>query len=231
VTLSDLLALAWRRRVLTAACLLLTGVALFLVAPPVEAWNARVSVVLLVPQDTPGNPIASTTTSLIAATGVVARNVTGPDDGSQTVSSDLNLASTDPEPGWSLRQPSVGGQWDVNYEEPRLDVKSWGHTREQASAQMRQALTAIDDSLQHLQNERGVDESQRIRVRLSPDQPVYTIQSGSRIRSLAGTGLAGLLGTLAAVVGAERLAGRRRAAARPEGAEEASSRELADSSR
>jgi hypothetical protein len=231
MTLSDLLALAWRRWLVAVTCLGLTGVALFLVAPPVEAWNARVAVVLLVPRGTPGNPIASTTTSLIATTGVVARHVTGADDTAQTVSSDLNLASTEAEPGWSLRQPSVGGQWDVNYEEPRLDVKSWGRTRAEASAQMDQALAAIDDSLKSLQDERAVDQGQRIRVQLSPSQPVVTVQSGSRLRALAGTALAGLLLTLAAVVGADRLDVRRRARAAQGGADVAVERELTDSNR
>ena len=227
MTLSDLLSLAWRHRLVTASFLLLTGLAMVLVAPPVQAWNGRVSVVLLVPQGTPGNPIATTTRSLIATTGVVARGVNGPDDPPQTVSSDLNLASTDAEPGWSLRQPSVGGQWDSNFEEPRLDVKSWGHTSAEASAQMAAALQAINSSLKSLQDDRGVSQSQRIRVRLSPDQPVFTIQSGSRIRSLAGTGLAGLFGTLAAVLVAERLAGRRRADRDP-GRQRAAARDLAD---
>jgi len=209
MTLGDLFLLARRRWPLTAVCLLLTGLALLLVSAPVAAWNARVSVVLLVPLGTPGNPIATTTTSLIATTGIVARKVNGPRDEAQTVSSDLNLASTGVRPGWSLRQPSVGGQWDVNYEEPRLDVKSWGRTPDEAFAQMDKALSAIDESLKSLQDSRGVDQSQRIRVQPSPAQPVLTIQSGSRIRALAGTALAGLLLTLAALVGAERLSGRR----------------------
>lgn len=229
MTLSDLLVLAWRQRLVTAVCLILTGVAMFMVSPPVEAWNARVSVVLLVPEGTPGNPLASTTRSLISTTGVVARVVDGPDELPQTVSSDLNLASTDPEPGWSLRQPSVGGQWDLNYEEPRLDVKSWGHTRDEASAQMDTALATISGSLKSLQDDRGVGQSQRIRVSLSPAQPVFTIQSGSRIRSVVGTGLAGLLGTLAAIMGAGRLADRRRARPESRDSERVAEHELAAS--
>jgi hypothetical protein len=221
VTLGDLLALARRRWVLTAACLMLTAVALVLVSPPVEAWNARVSVVLLAPRGTPGNPIASTTGSLIATTGVVAREVNGPSDPPQTVSSDLNLASTGSEPGWSLRQPNAGGQWDVNYEEPRLDVKAWGRTREQATEQVDAALTAIDRSLTSLQNRRGVEQSQRIRVTLSPDQPVLTVQPGSRVRALAGTALVGLLGTLAALVAAERFVNRRRSVLDPDSSDRA----------
>ncbi|WP_375431136.1 hypothetical protein [uncultured Friedmanniella sp.] len=231
MTFGDVLVLSWRFRFVTAVGLLLTGVALFLVSPPVEAWNVRVSVILLVPKGTPGNAIASTTTSLIATTGVVARNVNGPNDQSQTVSSDLTLASTETEPGWSLRQPNAGGQWDVDYEEPRLDVKAWGYTSEEASAQMRDALTKIEGSLTALQDSRKVAESQRIRLTLSPDQPVFTIQSGSRVRALAGTGLAGILVTLAGILGLERLLRGRTSAPEPSGADGAALDEFADSDR
>lgn len=229
MTLSDLLALAWRQRLVALGCLILTGVAMATMLAPVEAWNARVSVVLLVPPGSPGNPLASTTSSLISTTGVVARVVDGPDDLPQTVSSDLNLASTDPEPGWSLRQPSVGGQWDSSYEEPRLEVKAWGHTRDEASLQMDTALAAISGSLRSLQDARGVSQSERIRVSLSPAQPVFTIQSGSRIRSVAGTGLAGVLATVAAIVGAGRLDERRRARAEAPDVDRVAEHELAAS--
>lgn len=231
VTFGDLLVLTWRHRLVAAVCLVLTGAALFLMSSPVEAWNARMSVVLLVPKGTPGNAIASTTASLIATTGVVARGINGPDDPPQTVSSDLNLASIGAEPGWSLRQPNAGGQWDVYYEEPRLDVKAWGHTLDGASAQMNEAVAAIETSLTSLQDARHVDASQRIRLKLSPDQPVFTVQSGSRIRGLAGTGIAGLLATLAAVMGAERLAEFRRSAPKPGRADGTELRQLADSHR
>jgi hypothetical protein len=231
VTLGDLLALMWRYGIVTTVCLILTGGAMYLMSPPVEAWNARVAVVLLVPSGTPGNAIASTTTSLIATTGIVARTVNGPNDLSTTVSSDLNLASVQAEPGWSLRQPNAGGQWDVYYEQPRLDVRAWGHTPNEASTQMRAALAAIDNALTALEDGRDVDVSQRIRLTLSPDQPVFTVQSGSRIRAMAGTGLAGLLGTLAAVLGSERLVERRRSMSKPRSADGAKPSELADSSR
>jgi hypothetical protein len=231
MTFGDLLALAWRHRLVTALCLVMTGVALFLGSSPIESWNGRVSVVLLPPEGTTGNAIAPTTGSLIATTGIVARAVHGPSEESKTVSSDLTLTSIGVERGWSVRQPNAGGQWDVNYEEARLDVKSSGRTVEEASAQMTEALTAIEDALTVLQDRRDVNEHERIRLELSPDQPVFTVQSGSRGRVMAGTGLAGLLVTIGMVLGAERLAESRRSASKPRSADGAELGEFADSYR
>ena len=155
----------------------------------------------------------------------------GPGEESQTVSSDLTLTSMGVERGWSVRQPNAGGQWDVNYEEARLDVKSSGRTVEEASAQMTEALTAIEDALTVLEDRRDVNEHERIRLELSPDQPVFTVQSGSRVRAMAGTGLAGLLITIGMVLGAERLAESRRSASKPRSADGADLGEFADSHR
>jgi hypothetical protein len=230
MTVGHLLALVWRHRLVTAVCLMLTGVALLLGSSPIESWNGRVSVVFLAPEGE-GNAIAPTTGSLIATTGIVARRVNGPGEESETVSSDLTLTSIGVERGWSVRQPNAGGQWDVNYEEARLDVKSSGRTVEEASAQMTEALTAIEDALTVLEDGRDVNEHARIRLDLSPDRPVFTVQSGSRIRVMAGTGLAGLLMTAVVVLGAERLAKSRRSASKPRSADGSDLGEFADSHR
>ena len=132
---------------------------------------------------------------------------------------------------WSVRQPNAGGQWDVNYEEARLDVKSSGRTVEEASGQMTEALAAIEDALKKLEDGRDINENERIRLELSPNQPVFTVQSGSRIRAMAGIGLAGLLITIGMVLGAERLAESRRSASKPRSPDSADLRELADGPR
>jgi hypothetical protein len=219
MTFGGLLALAWRHRFVTALCLVMTGIALFLGSAPIESWNGRVSVVLLAPEGTKGNAIAPTSGSLIATTGIIARAVHGPSEESKTVSSDLTLTSIGVSRGWSVRQPNACGQWDVNYEEARLDVKSSGRTVAEASAQMTEALTTIAEALTVLQDGRDVKQHERIRLELSPDQPVFMKQSGSLVRALAGIGLAGLLITIGMVLGAERLAeSRRRSASKPRSA-------------
>jgi len=229
MSVGDLLALGWRHRLVTVVCLVLTAVALFFGSSPVESWNGRVSVVLLAPPSWTENAIATTTTSLIATTGIVARAVNGPRGELQTVSSDLTLTSMGVERGWSVRQPNAGGQWDVDYEEARLDVKSSGRTVEEAASQMAEALTAIDHALTVFQDGRHVTEDERVRLELSPDQPVFTVQSGSRIRVLAGTGLAGLFVTTGMVLAAERRAKSRQSASKPRSANRAELDEFADS--
>ena len=231
MTVGYLLTLGWRHRLVIAVCLVLTGVAVFLGSSPIESWNGRVSVVLLPPEGGKGNAIAPTTASLIATTGIVAHSVNGASEESQTVSSDLTLTSLGVERGWSVRQPNAGGQWDVNYEEARLDVKSSGRTVEEASAQMTEALTAIEDALTVLEVRRGVSERERIRLDLSPDRPVFIVQSGSRIRVMAGAGLAGLLMTIAVVLAADRLTESRWSATKPRSADGSALGEFADSHR
>jgi hypothetical protein len=228
MTFGGLLALAWRHRFVTAVCLMLTGAALFLGSSPIESWNGRVSVVLLPPERATGNAIAPTTASLIATTGIVARAVNGAGGESQTVSSDLTLTSIGVERGWSVRQPNAGSQWDLYYEESRLDVKSSGRTLEEASAQMTEALTAIEDALTALEDGRDVNEYERIGLELSPNQPVFTVQSGSQVRAMAGIGLAGLLITIVTVLAAERFAESRRSASKPRSADGADLGEFAD---
>jgi len=231
MTVGYLLTLGWRHRLVIAVCLVLTGVAVFLGSSPIESWNGRVSVVLLPPEGGKGNAIAPTTASLIATTGIVAHSVNGASEESQTVSSDLTLTSLGVERGWSVRQPNAGGQWDVNYEEARLDVKSSGRTVEEASAQMTDALAAIEDALTVLEVRRGVSERERIRLDLSPDRPVFIVQSGSRIRVMAGAGLAGLLMTIAVVLAADRLTESRWSATKPRSADGSALGEFADSHR
>jgi hypothetical protein len=231
MTVGYLLTLGWRHRLVIAVCLVLTGVAVFLGSSPIESWNGRVSVVLLPPEGGKGNAIAPTTASLIATTGIVAHSVNGASEESQTVSSDLTLTSLGVERGWSVRQPNAGGQWDVNYEEARLDVKSSGRTVEEASAQMTEALAAIEDALTVLEVRRGVSERERIRLDLSPDRPVFIVQSGSRIRVMAGAGLAGLLMTIAVVLAADRLTESRWSATKPRSADGSALGEFADSHR
>ena len=205
ISIGDLLSLAWRYRILVAVCMVATGAAVLFGSQPATSWNGRVTVVMLTPSGVKGNAIAPTTASVIATTGIVARSVNGAGDPPQTVSSDLTLTSMGVSHGWSVRQPNAGGQWDVHYEEPTLDVKSSGRTLDEANAQMDDALDHIQSALTDIQESQGVKEDQRIRMELSPAQPVYTIQTGSRKRAMIGIFLSGVLGTLGLLIAVHRV--------------------------
>lgn len=203
VTFGDLLALALRRKLLTFVCILLTFAGMYAASSRVEAWNGRVSVVLLLPQSSVDNALAVTSQSLISTTGIVARAVNGPHDPPETVSSDLTLTSLGVERGWSVRQPNSGNQWDTHYTDPVLDVRSSGTTMDEANAQMSLALQHIDDALTALQDARGVPTTARIELHLSPDEPVFLPQHGSRPRAMLAAFLVGALATTFAVLAAE----------------------------
>lgn len=209
MTIWDLLATAWRRRLVVLACALASGLLLYGVAAPVVAYNGRVTVLLLVPQGTPGNALSTTTQSLIGMAGVAARAATGPHDAPQTVSADITLASMGVERGWSLRQPNAGGQWEIRYEDPLLDVQSTGRTLEEAQATMQEALDHVRAALTELEDRADVPATARIRTELSPQEPAFTVQTGSRVRALALTAVICAIGTGAAVLAADGLASRR----------------------
>lgn len=195
MTIWDLVATMWRQRLITALCLVATAGALVFAGSTHDAYNGRVRIVLLTPAVVPGNALATTTGSLIAMTGVVARVANGTREAASTVSADLSLTSLGVTEGWSIRQPSAGGQWEPRFEDPVLEVQSSGRTREAAEASMADALRHVEDALTQLQDAESVPVSLRIRTELSPASPVFTVQNGSRVRAVAMTGVVGVLVT------------------------------------
>jgi hypothetical protein len=185
----------WRQSLITALCLVATAGALVIAASPHDAYNGRVRVVLLTPSVVPGNALASTTSSLVAMTGVVARAANGPRDAANTVSADLSLTSLGVREGWSIRQPNVGGQWEPRFEDPVLEVQASGETMDAAAASMDEALGHVEAALTELQDAQRVPAELRIRTELSPAAPVFTIQHGSRVRAVAMTAVVGVVVT------------------------------------
>lgn len=163
-------------------------------------WNAwtqpaatvvgEVRVVLLPPVNGLPNALAETTSSLISLAGVVARGVEG-FPGPQPVDSTVTLASQGVRVGYSVRQPNLGGQWQGSFQDPVVDVQAVGPTQEVAATQLSLGLSRVGAVLTEIQDREAVPSDQRVRVRLSPADPVYLIQKGSRTRGLAGTFLAG----------------------------------------
>lgn len=209
MTIWDLLLLSLRFWVVTVVGFALTAAAVPLVGQQPGIFSGQVNVILLQPEPFPGNALAETTDSLISTTGVVAQLVGGQGGTSRSVSDQVTLVGEGLRQGYSVRQPNSGGQWEYRFETPVLDVQSAGQTLDDARAEMNAALTRIEDVLDKLQSDASVDETLRIRIQLSPNQPVYTYAHGSRARALAGTLLTGVLVTFGGVLVAERLTDRR----------------------
>jgi hypothetical protein len=204
MTVSDLLRLSvrhWVVSLLVLACIAAGGL---WATQQHAAYNGRVSVMFLAPSATDGNVLAGTTFALVATTGIVAGQVNGPAPQSQTVG-DVTLSSTGVATGWSVRQPNNGGQWVVHFSDPLLDVRSTGPTLGAAQEQMQIALTKVDTALAELQDDADVPDDARISTLLSPLEPVYTVQSGSRVRTMGGVALLGILTWAGALLAADKL--------------------------
>lgn len=178
-------------------------VALALLAVMAAAgWNAwkqpsatvvgEVQVVLLPPPAVLPNALAETTSSLISLAGVVGRGVEG-FDGPQTVDTSVTLASQGVRAGYSVRQPNLGGQWESSFQDPVVDVQAVGPTQEVAATQLALGLAHVGSVLTQIQDRESVPADLRVRVRLSPADPVYVVQKGSRTRGVAATLLAGVV--------------------------------------
>ncbi len=203
MTVSDLLWLSirhWLVSLVALACI--AGGALWATQQH-SAVNGRVSVLFLAPEATDGNVLAGTTFALVATTGIVAGQVNGPAPQPQTVG-DVTLSSAGVTSGWSVRQPNGGGQWVVHFSDPLLDVRSTGPTMRTAQEQMQIALSKVDAALADLQDDSDVPPDARISTLLSPVSPEYTVQSGSRTRTMAGVGLLGVLCWAGALLFVER---------------------------
>ena len=178
-----------------------------------ESYNGTVTLLLLAPSDAHANVLADTSASLVATTGVVVRATNGPHDRPATVSADLTLTSIGTAEGWIVNQPSAGSQWERSFDTSEIDVRSSGPTLPAAQAQMRDALDRVRAELTRLEVAQGVDPAARIRTDLSPQEPVFTTQSGSRIRSMGVVALLGVIAACSAAIAADAAAARRRRAA------------------
>jgi hypothetical protein len=204
VTVGDLFALARRHWVVSLLMAALLALGLSWAQHRHEAYDGQVAALLLAPVDSGQNALASTTTSLIATAGILSGVVNGPTTLPRT-SGEQTLASSGVTLGWSARQPNHGGQWDNDFEDPFLDVRSTGPTIAASQAQMAVALNRISTALATIQDERSVPQAQRIRLVLNPSEPVYVKQSGSRTRTLGAVGVLGLLAWGSVLLVAERL--------------------------
>ncbi len=208
MTIWHVFTLMGRYRALAAVMVLAVGAGMFWAAQPEHVYLAKQRVVLLAPVTTPGNALVTTTASLVGMTGVVARQIGGFEESNLTVDAGVSLASQGVMSGYAMRQPNAGGQWDIRYEEPVLDVQATGASPDSAAATLGTALDEINSTLAQIQDEKTVPARMRIRVQLSPARPVITLQSGSRIRAVAASGLIGLLALIGVMLGADALAQR-----------------------
>ena len=188
---------------------LTTGTVVF-VANQDGTYAGQVNVILLEPPSMRGNALISTTNSLISLAGVISR-VTGGSGGDASPASDsVTLVGEGVRRGYSIQQPNSGNQFNYIFDKPILDVQSAGSTLAEARANMDTALAKIRGALDELQDDAGVSADMRIGIQLSPTEPVFIYEHGSRIRAVGVATIVGVIMTLGAAFSTGRILDRRR---------------------
>lgn len=199
MTLWDLFAVAIQRWMVTLACVLLTGLALFWVLSVPPVYLSQVRVVLLRPASVGVNAYTNTSQSLVDLAGVVARDIQGGGGKAQTVRDGVTLAGEGIRAGYSVHHPNSGGQWQYSFDQPVLVLQAVDATRPAVEAQIQLALDEVETTLDRLQDAQGVALEDRVRTSLNPPSPQFYDKDGSRSRAVAATVAAGALLTVAAL--------------------------------
>ena len=189
------------------------GLAGMLVTILVMGWSttttgtyySQVYVVLLAPVSTEQpNTYQYIGRSLVAAAGLVVREVDPTATEPAPVSPEVTLVDRGITHGYRVRMPNSGGQWSFNFERPELDVEVAGSSPEEVRATMAEVVARIRRTLDDGQSKGGTARSQMISSTLSPPDPPVFYARGSRFRALFAILALGIGLTLGIVVGVEQ---------------------------
>ncbi|MET0887413.1 MAG: hypothetical protein ABWX92_13285 [Mycetocola sp.] len=211
MTLTDLLATAWRHRVLVCVGIVLTAVAGLLAIQDRSVFWTRAEVVFLPPQNEYyPNALQASSESVIITAGAVAKRVLGPNQAPKYASTDATLVGVGVRNGWSISLPDTGGQWSFSFDSQVLTIEAVGPSREFVLDTVADVRQRVSDTLEALQAAQSVAPESRISLRASPEQPVVYGVGGSRPRALVMTWALGGLLTLCAVLARDKRQVRRK---------------------
>ncbi|WP_295122201.1 hypothetical protein [uncultured Leifsonia sp.] len=187
-----------------------TGLAAFALLSDKGVYYTRTQIVFLAPSSSYyPNTLATQSEDIIDTAGVVAKRITGPGPVTKFASPDVTLIGRGIRDGWSLTLPDTGGQWGTNFQSQILYLEIVAPDRATVLERQTTLLKRVQDELDALQRERGVEPINDITVQAAPRSTVIYHVGGSKPRALGMTAALGVGITAAAVVLAERL-GRRR---------------------
>lgn len=202
MTLTDLMRALWRYWYVVALGLAVSLGLAYLATRAEPVYHMRTEVVFLAPTS-PRNPneLITSSESLILTAGVVSKRINGAEERLRFGSPLVNPVGTPyaDEHTW-VQLLDAGNQWVPIFNEQLLLVDVIGDTHAQAEERMKTATDLIRAELQSLQDEQGVDATNRIGLRISPEAPKITKIDGSSARAAGMTLVLGALGTLAIVV-------------------------------
>lgn len=210
MTLWDFFAACLRRWPIVLVGVVCTGLAAFALLSDKGVYYTRTQIVFLAPSSSYyPNTLATQSEDIIDTAGVVAKRITGPGPVTKFASPDVTLIGRGIRDGWSLTLPDTGGQWGTNFQSQILYLEIVAPDRATVLERQTTLLKRVQDELDALQRERGVEPINDITVQAAPRSTVIYHVGGSKPRALGMTAALGVGSTAAAVVLAERL-GRRR---------------------
>lgn len=218
MTTYDVIAAARRRWYVLALCLMLAaGLAYTLKGRPgvymmdVEAYFVAPPGRTAANQPPPPPNIGGSDAGLISLAGLVERHVNAGVDVETPVSPDVTIVGLGVRHGTLVTLPNAGGQWNYNFTRPMLKVQAAGPTSAEVERLYSAVIEEIYTTLDRLQAEDGVPESRRVTLRLVPEQPTVSYQSGFPTRAAFVAEVLGLALSLLACVLVDRLILSRRA--------------------
>lgn len=163
------------------------------------------TVMIIYPPDVegPDNPLDRRIQAAISFVGLAARKVGGISGPSVNVSGRITLLDQNVRKGTSIRQTSKGGQWDLIFDQPAIEVQATGSSAQEVKDRVSELAASVEAEVVASQDHLGVSESNRLRTLRSPDVVQVNYAQGSRIR--AAVALIGVGAVLA--VGAFNLSG------------------------
>jgi hypothetical protein len=202
MTLADLMRALMRRWYLVLLVMSAALVLAFLATRSEPMYHARTEVVFLAPSSARyPNELVTSSESLILTAGAVSERINGAgrrlDFGASTVNP---VGSPDTGEDTWITLLDTGNQWVPAFEHQVLVIDATGTTPERAEARIAEAADLVRTELIALEDEQGVDEINRIGLRLSPETPQITVIDGSSARAAGMTLFLGLLASIAIVV-------------------------------
>lgn len=190
-----------------------------LAATALMCWHAlgasgvfytQVYLVFLPPQGeaNPNALIGANNQSVVDMAGIVGR-IVAQHAGPQPASDQVTILGEGISDGYIVRQPNDGGQYNVQFDRPVLDVQVSGPSAQSVTIKLADVVKTINSELTARQAAAGTPPGSMIQTRLSPSNADLYFVKGSRIRALMASLLLGLGLTAAAIALFERLLARR----------------------
>lgn len=201
MTLWRLLPILRRRWYVTVLGALLTVWGIYGAASAPGVYYEQAYIVFLAPNLPPRtNAYQLVPDSLIAAAGLVGRQVHADTDTPLPVSSTVDIVDLGFRDGVLVRIPRSGGQWTTNFGRPVLDIQIVGHDRQQVRARLTAIVSTIRRTLREGQLAFGAPSDSLIRTALNPPTPPVLYRRDNPARAGAAALVLGMGLTSAAAV-------------------------------